>query len=51
MKQQTIGGITASSLTFDGLEPHFRGKIREWMQALLIEAVRNVYPEAKEQRC
>src|SRR3990172_4660431 len=31
MKQETIGGITASSLTFEGLEPHFRGKIREGM--------------------
>ena len=50
MKQQTIGGITASSLTFEGLEPHFRGKIREWMQALLIEEVTEFLGRGKSER-
>src|SRR4030043_370444 len=50
MKQETIGGITASSLTFEGLEPHFRGKIREWMQALLIEEVTEFLGRGKSER-
>ena len=50
MKQQTIGGITASSLTFEGLEPHFRGKIREWMQALLVEEVTEFLGRGKSER-
>ncbi|MCL5965717.1 MAG: transposase [Deltaproteobacteria bacterium] len=50
MEQQTIGGITASSLTFEGLEPHFRGKIREWMQALLVEEVTEFLGRGKSER-
>jgi len=50
MEQQNIGGITASSLTFEGLEPHFRGKIREWMQALLIEEVTEFLGLRKSER-
>lgn len=50
MEQQTIGGITASSLTYEGLEPHLRGKIREWMQALLIAEVTEFSGRDKSER-
>lgn len=39
MEKQRIEGITASSLTFEGLEPFLRGKTREFLQALLEEEV------------